>query len=108
MNATTPVKPPAPPSRMTLANVKKGKQASAWRMLLYGVEGVGKSTLAAATPSAIFLGAEDGTAHLDVEALAVVGVDERDLVILHENHHRVPRSTMSDEPVTDAAASDAR
>jgi hypothetical protein len=67
MNATTAVKPPA--SRMTLANVKKGKQAHAWRILLYGVEGIGKSTLAAATPSPIFLGAEDGTAHLDVERL---------------------------------------
>ena len=71
MNATTAVKPPPPatPSRMTLANVKKGKQAHAWRFLLFGVEGVGKSTLAAATPSPIFLGAEDGTAHLDVERL---------------------------------------
>lgn len=71
MNATAAVKqpPPASPSRMTLANVKKGKQAAAWRFLLYGVEGVGKSTLAAATPSPIFLGAEDGTAHLDVVRL---------------------------------------
>ena len=68
MNATTAaVKPPA--SKMTLANVKKGKQAHAWRILLYGVEGVGKSTLAAATPAPIFLGAEDGTAHLDVERM---------------------------------------
>ncbi|MDP3208983.1 MAG: ATP-binding protein [Rhodoglobus sp.] len=71
MNAATPLKQssPTPASRMTLANVKRGKQAHAWRILLYGVEGVGKSTLAAATPSAIFLGAEDGTAHLDVERL---------------------------------------
>lgn len=57
--------PPAP-SRMTLANIKRGKQASAWRILTYGVEGIGKSTLAAGTPSPIFIGAEDGTGHLDV------------------------------------------
>lgn len=51
---------------MTLANVKRGKTLSAWRVLLYGVEGIGKTTFAAATPSPIFLGAEDGSGHLDV------------------------------------------
>jgi len=36
------------------------------RVLLYGTEGIGKSTFAAAAPSPIFLASEDGTAELDV------------------------------------------
>lgn len=36
------------------------------RILLYGVEGVGKSTFASNAPSPIFLAAEDGTSELDV------------------------------------------
>lgn len=54
------------PSRMNLAALVKGKQARPVRVTLYGVEGIGKSTFAAASPSPIFLGAEDGTSHLDV------------------------------------------
>jgi len=52
---------------MSLGAVVKGKQSKAWRILLYGTEGVGKSTFASQCPSPIFLGAEDGTAHLDVD-----------------------------------------
>lgn len=59
-------KPVAAPPRMTLAAVKRGKVSSPWRMLVYGVEGIGKTTLAASTPAPIFLGAEDGSGHLDV------------------------------------------
>lgn len=58
-------KPQPPPSRMTLASVVKGKRARPIRALLYGVEGIGKSTFAASAPSPIFIGAEDGTDHLD-------------------------------------------
>lgn len=52
--------------RMALSAVIKGKQSRAWRILLYGTEGIGKSTFASQCPAPIFLGAEDGTAHLDV------------------------------------------
>lgn len=55
------------PSRMSLAALVKGRQVKPVRVLLYGVEGVGKSTFASEAPRPIFLGAEDGTAHLDVE-----------------------------------------
>ena len=51
---------------MTLGGVVKGRIAKPIRTLLYGVEGIGKSTFAAAAPSAIFIGAEDGTTELDV------------------------------------------
>lgn len=52
--------------RMTLANVTRGKQVGPARLLLYGVDGVGKTTFAAGAPKPIFLGAEDGTTELDV------------------------------------------
>lgn len=54
------------PSRMTLSALVRGKQERPLRVVLYGVEGVGKSTFAANAPAPIFLGAEDGTSHLDV------------------------------------------
>lgn len=53
-------------SRMTLANVSKGKQERPLRVIVYGVEGVGKTTFGAEAPRPIFLCAEDGTSHLDV------------------------------------------
>jgi len=52
---------------MTLTNVVKGRIAKPARILVYGPEGVGKSTFAAGAPSPIFLGAEDGTSELNVE-----------------------------------------
>lgn len=53
-------------SRMTLANVTKGKQERPLRVCIAGTEGVGKSTFGANAPKPIFLCAEDGTSHLDV------------------------------------------
>lgn len=53
-------------SRMTLAAVTRGKIERPMRIVLYGVEGVGKSTFGADAPAPIFLGAEDGTSELDV------------------------------------------
>lgn len=55
-----------PPSRMTLKDVVRGKIHKPIRALLYGPEGIGKSTFGAGAPAAIFLGAEEGTAQLDV------------------------------------------
>lgn len=67
--ATAPQKPtpqPPPPSRMQLSALVKGKQKRPQRVVLYGVEGIGKSTFAAGAPKVVFLGAEKGTDHLDV------------------------------------------
>lgn len=49
-----------------LDNVTKGKQVRPYLMLIYGPDGVGKSTFAADAPSPIFIGKEDGTHHLHV------------------------------------------
>jgi hypothetical protein len=54
---------------MTLASVRKGRLQVPLRILVYGVEGVGKSSFAARAPNSIFLGAEGGTGHLDVARL---------------------------------------
>lgn len=53
-------------AKMSLAGVKRGIVPGAIRVLVYGPEGVGKSSLAADAPNPIFLGAEDGTRFLDV------------------------------------------
>ncbi len=55
--------------RMTLAAVTRGKIEAPPRVLLFGPEGIGKSTFGAGAPDAIFLGAEDGTGELDVARL---------------------------------------
>jgi hypothetical protein len=57
---------PPKPSRMSLAHLVKGRQQQPVRVVLYGVEGIGKSTFGANAPAPIFLGAEDGTSQLDV------------------------------------------
>lgn len=61
-----PQQPAREPRRMTLGAVTRGQLHKPLRVLLYGVEGVGKSTFGAAAPSPIFLASEDGTATLDV------------------------------------------
>ena len=57
---------PASTTRMALSNVVRGRQSRPLRVMLYGVEGVGKSTFASQAPNPIFLCAEDGTSQLDV------------------------------------------
>ena len=49
-----------------LANVTRGKLKLPHLLLLYGPDGVGKSTFGAQAPNPIFLGPEKGTMNLDV------------------------------------------
>lgn len=51
---------------MTLANLKPRKLKDPPRMLIYGPEGVGKSSLAASAPAPIFMDVEEGSGHLEV------------------------------------------
>jgi len=50
---------------MTLENITTGKQKTPRRILIYGVQGIGKSTFAAGAPKPIFLPTEDGLADID-------------------------------------------
>ena len=52
-------------------NIKKGKQTRAQRIVIYGVEGIGKSTLAATAPAPLFLDTENGTGQLNVDRVEV-------------------------------------
>lgn len=69
------VKPAAPepvqPKRMTLAAVTRGKQEQPVRVVMHGIDGVGKTTFAANAPKPIFIGAERGTSQQDVARFPV-------------------------------------
>ncbi len=55
---------------MLLNRVTSGKVDTALRIVVYGVDGLGKSTFAAGAPSPLFITTEKGTAHLDVARFA--------------------------------------
>ena len=52
--------------------ITRGVRQTAKRVIAYGVEGIGKSTLASQFPNAVVLDTEDGTNHLDVARVSVV------------------------------------
>lgn len=52
-----------------LTGIRRGKIAAPFKALIYGVEGIGKSTFGAESPAPIFLCAESGTENLDVDRL---------------------------------------
>lgn len=49
--------------------ITRGTIAKPQKTVIYGVEGIGKSTLAAQFPSPLFIDVEGGTAHIDVPRL---------------------------------------
>lgn len=51
---------------MSLAGIITGRQQKPVRIVLYGVDGIGKTTFAAQSPAPIFIAAEDGLGALDV------------------------------------------
>jgi hypothetical protein len=52
-----------------LSSIRKGRITAPLKALVYGVEGIGKSTLGAGFPAPLFLCAESGTERLDVARL---------------------------------------
>lgn len=50
-----------------LKSIKKNTSIAAPRVLVYGVEGIGKSTFAAGAPSPVFIQTEDGLGSLSVD-----------------------------------------
>ncbi|MBR3821276.1 MAG: AAA family ATPase [Kiritimatiellae bacterium] len=55
-----------------LQNVITGKQPVPPRLMIYGSEGVGKSTFASNAPKAVFIQTEDGLSEIDCAKLPVV------------------------------------
>lgn len=53
-------------SRMTLASIERGRRQKPFCLLVYGPEGVGKSSFAAGAPEPNFIGEARGTDELDV------------------------------------------
>ena len=53
---------------ISLDDIKHGGDMKPPRILLYGVEGVGKTTFAACAPAPIFIRTEDGLGELEVPA----------------------------------------
>ena len=56
-----------------LENIRRGRESKPPRILAYGVEGVGKSTFAAAAPNPIFVQTEDGLGEIDTAKFPVAG-----------------------------------
>ena len=50
-------------------NITKGKIAKAQKVVIYGVEGIGKSTLASRFPDPVFIDIEGSTSNMDVARL---------------------------------------
>lgn len=49
--------------------IESGAKQKALKVVIYGPEGVGKSTLASQFPNALFIDTEDSTSHMDVKRL---------------------------------------
>lgn len=52
-----------------MLNISSGRIARPQKVVLYGVEGIGKTSLAAQCPEPLFIDTEGGTSHLDVRRL---------------------------------------
>lgn len=61
-----PQQPPPREARLTLKSITRGRRKNPRRIIVFGVEGIGKTTFAANAPNPILLGAEDGSDQLDV------------------------------------------
>ena len=59
-----------------LANIQRGRAPMPPRIMLYGVEGIGKSTFAAEAPKPIFVQTEDGLAQIDCDKFPLAATFE--------------------------------
>jgi translation initiation factor RLI1 len=52
-----------------MLNISKGKIDRAQKVVIYGPEGIGKSSLSAEFPDPVIIDTEGGTAHMDVRRI---------------------------------------
>lgn len=67
-----------------MLNIKNGKIPRPQKVVIYGAEGVGKTTLAAQFPDPLFIDTEGGTAHMDVRRIDKPATWEELLAIINE------------------------
>ena len=58
---------------MNLASVTRGKQVRPPRVVVYGAEGIGKTTFGANCPKPILIPCEDGAAHVEGDKFPLIG-----------------------------------
>ena len=54
-----------------MLNIQKGISAAPPKVVIYGPEGIGKSTLASKFPAPLFIDVEEGTGRMDVARLTL-------------------------------------
>lgn len=67
-----------------MLNITGGIIARPQKVVIYGAEGIGKTTLAAAFPNPLFIDTEGGTSHLDVRRIAKPQSWDEFIAILNE------------------------
>lgn len=74
--------------------ISTGKQNKAVKAVIYGPEGIGKSTLAGALPNPLFIDVEDGTSQLDVRRVnAKISTWDDFLNVIHEVVSEIKKDT---------------
>ena len=67
-----------------MLKISNGRIPRAQKVVLYGSEGIGKSTLAAMFPNPLFIDTEGGTAHMDVRRIDKPGTWTELMDVLNE------------------------
>lgn len=67
-----------------MLNISNGIIARPQKVVIYGAEGVGKTTLAAAFPNPLFIDTEGGTSHMDVRRISKPQSWDEFIVVLNE------------------------
>ena len=67
-----------------MLNIRKGKVVRPQKVAIYGSEGIGKTTFAAAFPDPLFIDTEGGTAHMDVSRIDGIRSWDELLSVIHE------------------------
>ena len=69
-----------------LSRIERGRQSVPPRIVLYGTEGIGKSTFASQAPAPIFVPTEDGLSEIDCERFPLAKSIDDVLTALAELH----------------------
>ena len=69
-----------------MQQIKSGRTSSPPRIMVYGTEGIGKSTLAARAPQPVFVQTEDGLGEIDCHKFPLAGTFDDVIAALTELH----------------------